>query len=164
MKIGFIIFIFTILISNAIFADELVDFTGEWTFNKSKSEFGEGGDRFVPVKIKITQNENLMMMERTYQREYDDDFVDTLKFTLDGEENQSKFWRSPRIITANWAENGQSLTIETKITFTRDGRQSEMFSTDVWQLKDHSTLSRNFTIEGPLGQMKAIYIFNRMNL
>ena len=156
----FFLTLFFILVAQA---DEKANFAGEWSFNRAKSEFGEGGDRFVPVRLVVTQNDTLMLVERTYQREYDNDFVDTLKFTLDGKENYSEFWRAPRTITATWSENGQLLTIITKITFRRDNETSDMTSTEMWRLIENgSVLSRDFAINGPMGTLKATYIFTRM--
>ena len=57
-------------------------------FDKANSQFGEGGDRFVPVKLKIIQSDSLMTIERTYQWEYENDFVDT----------QSSLWTAGKII------------------------------------------------------------------
>lgn len=139
---------------------ETVDFSGRWSFDKASSEFGEGGDRFVPIRLNIMQSDSMMTVVSTYQREYDDDFIDTLSFSLDGKENQSEFWHSPRIIIANWQEDGRSLTIKTWITFNHKDQKSEIFSSDIWKLdKEGSELTRDFTINGPLGEMKAIYIF-----
>ena len=144
-------------------AVDSINFSGEWLFDKSKSEYSEGGDRFIPIKLKIVQSDTLLLIERTYQREFDGDFVDTLKFTLDGAENYSEFWNSPRIIRASWTENKDALVIKTKITFSRDGQESEMLSTDIWRLKQDGTeISRDFTINGPWGEFNAIYVFCKM--
>ncbi|MBN1481600.1 hypothetical protein EH223_04485 [candidate division KSB1 bacterium] len=145
-----------------LLANETVNFSGQWSFDKARSEFGQGGDRFVPLRLNIMQSDSMMMVVRSYQREYDDDFIDTLSFSLDGKENHSEFWHSPRVITANWQEGGCLLTIKTWITFTHEDQESEIFSTDIWKLdKNGSALTRDFTINGPLGEMKAIYIFTK---
>ena len=145
-------------------ANANVSFEGDWTFDRANSEFGEGGDRFVPVKLQITQSDSDMTIERTYQREFEDDFIDTLKFSLDGKENHSTFWKSPRVIVANWANDEKSLTIITTITFSRDGLESETTSTDIWRiLDDGATLSRDFALDGPWGLMRAIYVFTKAN-
>ena len=104
-----------------------------------------------------------MEIERTHQRQYEDDFVDTLSFTLDGKDNYSTFWNSPRIISAYWAKDGDALTIKTQITFNRDGEESRMHSIDIWSLNsDASEISRDFTINGQWGEMKAAYVFSRI--
>lgn len=157
-----IVFILLLLSSLAIFADERANFQGEWSFNKSKSEFGQGGDRFVPIKLRVEHNDSIMTIERTFQREYNDDFVDTMTFTLDGSENHSEFWNSPRVISAHWSEDGQALTINTRITFTWEDEPSTVRSTDTWQL-DGDMLSREFAVDGRMGRLEAIYVFSRTN-
>ena len=145
-------------------ASEQVDFSGEWVFDRGQSEYGPGGDRFVPITLKIIQNDTLITVVRTYQREHENDFVDTLSFTFDGADNHSNFLNSPRIITAHWSNDNKSLIINTKIIVSRDGQNDELFLRDIWTLVENGVLlSRNFTIDGPLGRMKAHYIFTRMD-
>ena len=104
-----------------------------------------------------------MTIEPIYQRQYKDDFVDSLSFTLDGKDNFSTFWKSPRIISASWAKDGDTLTIKTQITFNSDGEESQMLSTDMWSLANNGDeITRDFTIRGPWGEMKAIYVFSRV--
>lgn len=140
-----------------------VDFNGEWLFDKTKSEYGPDGDQFVPIKLHIAQTDSTMLIVRTYQLEYQDDFVDSIKFTLDEQENHSLFWQSPRVITAGWKNNGQTLTIRTQITFRHDGESNETLSTDIWNLTNAGReILRDFTIDGPWGELKAIYVFNKV--
>ncbi len=142
-------------------AAEKVDFNGEWYFDKSKSVFADGGDRFVPFKLSVSHDDSTMIVERTYQREYTHDYVDTLSFTLDARDNFSTMWNSSRIISARWANDGQALTIRTQIISERDGQQSQMISTDIWTLANNGAeINRDFTIDGPWGEMKAVYVFS----
>ncbi len=163
LKKMYVLFVAVMLVlSFVITAEDKTDFSGTWSFSREKSQFDQGGDRFVPVTIQVDQKDNFITLQRTYQREYEDDIVDSLSFTLDGKENESRIWNSPRIITARWSEDQKELTIKTKITFTRDGQESEMNSTDKWTLQEEGQqLSRNFTIEGPMGEMKAVYVYTK---
>jgi hypothetical protein len=155
-----ILLLFVFIIAMPLCAVEPANFNGEWTFNKNKSKFDDGGDRFVPVSIKITHDDSVMSLERTYQRQYKSDLIDTLRFTLDGKENHSIFWSSPRVVSAQWTNGKKSLTIKTTMTFDHDGEEHMMLSTDIWSLlNDGAELSRDFTIDGPWGEMKAIYVF-----
>lgn len=156
-------FVFLAVFSTVVFAGaDRVNFAGEWTFDKENSKLGEFGDRFVPSKIKIAQEDNKMSVERVFQREYEDDFVMTVDFTLDGKENESEFWNSPRITVAEWSEDGKKLTIKTKITFNREGEEFEMNSTDVWSLSDDGKqLTTEFSSVSDRGEMEAVYIFKK---
>lgn len=144
-------------------AGEKINFNGEWYFDKAKSVFVDGGDRFVPIKLKVSHDDSSMIVERTYQREYTHDFVDTLSFSLDARDNFSTMMNSSRVISARWADDGQALTIRTQIISERDGQQSRMISTDIWTLtKDGVEMNRDFTLDGPWGEMKAVYVFTKI--
>jgi mannan endo-1,4-beta-mannosidase len=111
-------------------------FSGEWVFNEDKSILDNFGVGNTPYKLNITQKDGALQIMRSIIVEWGDDRVteDTLK--LDGEEMKSEFWNSPRITTANWTDEGDTLVVESKITFTRGGRTSEMVITEYWSVHD----------------------------
>lgn len=158
--------LFIVLLTNFfmlnLFAADKVDFSGEWAFNEEKSVLDENGTRFLPSIIKVTQKGNDITIEKTYQREYEDDFIIEEKLTLDGKECESEIWNSPRISTANWSEKGDTLTIATKISFERDGQTSEMVLNEAWilQEKDHGLSIKHFS-SSSWGERKITMIFEK---
>ncbi len=133
-----------------LLANNKVDFSSDWLFDKSASTLAKGGDRFAPVRLKIEQLDSLMIIQHTCQREYENDFIDMLTFSLDGKENYSEFWHSPRIITAEWSDDQKQLIINTKIIFAGENQENEIFSTDVWRLGENGAkVRRDLTFDGP---------------
>ncbi|MEJ2544986.1 MAG: glycosyl hydrolase [Calditrichaceae bacterium] len=95
------------------------DYSGYWIFDEDKSQLDTWGVNFLPSKLRINQNENRMIVEKTFVVEYEDDRVRIDTLTLDGMENESiaEFWKVPQIMTADWSENKDTLMVDTKIAF-----------------------------------------------
>ncbi len=117
-----------------------VNFSGEWIFNEEKSILDRWGVSFLPYKMEIIQKENDLTIHNTFIVEYADDRVIEQKLTLDGKECMSEFRNSPRIMTANWSENGDTLIIESKITFNRGGQTPEMVINEAWTLLEQGKI------------------------
>jgi hypothetical protein len=117
-------------------AGEKADLSGDWVFSEEKSTLDDMGTQFLPTEMKVTQKDNDLSIQRTYQREYEDDFVLEEALTMDGKECESEFWNSPRITTANWSEKGDVLAIVSNITFERDGQTSELEIKEDWSLQE----------------------------
>jgi len=117
-----------------------VNFSGEWIFNEEKSILDRWGVSFLPYKMEIIQKENDLTIHNTFIVEYADDRVIEQKLTLDGKECISEFRSSPRIMTANWSENGDTLIIESKITFNRGGQTPEMVINEAWTLLEQGKI------------------------
>jgi len=71
------------------------------------------------TKLEIDQDDVNLISKKYFIVEWGDDRVteDTLK--LDGTEQLSQFWSSPRVTTATWSQNYETLFVESKTTFTR---------------------------------------------
>lgn len=119
---------------------EKVDFSGEWIFNEEKSVLDNWVVSFLPYKLKITQKENDLTIQSTYILEYADDRITEEKLTLDGKECELEFMNLPRIKTANWSENEDTLIIESKVTFNRGGQTSEMVVKEAWSLQEQGNI------------------------
>jgi mannan endo-1,4-beta-mannosidase len=117
-----------------------VDFSGEWIFNEEKSILDRWGVSFLPYKMEIIQEGNDLTIQNTFIVEYADNNVIEQKLTLDGKECKSEFRNSPRIMTANWSESGDTLIIESKITFNRGGQASEMMINEAWTLQEQGKI------------------------
>ena len=123
---------------------EDTNFSGTWIFNESKSVLGHRGAGSAPYKMKITQLENELIIEKTIIVEWGDNTVsvDTLK--TDGSEHHSEMWNSPMITTAFWSAQKDTLKIDSKVTFNRDNRPSELIIRQDWTLnKNRKILSLN---------------------
>jgi mannan endo-1,4-beta-mannosidase len=114
------------------------DFTGTWIFNEDQSTLDNIGVSFLPYKLTVNQNNNLLVIQKTFIVEWGDDriLVDTL--TLDGEENvtMADFGNLPQVMKASWSENADTLMIEIKVTFNHDGQASEMITRENWILQE----------------------------
>ena len=122
--------------------DELkrVNFVGEWLFNEEKSVLDNWGVGGIPYTLKISQQENELNIQKSFILEYADDRVTEEKLTLDSQESHSEMWNSPRIMTAKWSENGDSLFIDSKVQFGPGGRSFEMKINEVWSLPEQGKI------------------------
>jgi hypothetical protein len=129
-------FVLVLGVTVGLFAGDKIDFSGEWSFTEEKSELDDMGTQFLPTKLVITQKGNDLSVQRVFEREYEDDWVVEEKLTLDGKECKSEFWNSPRVTTANWSKDDDTLVLDTKIVFERDGETNEVTTNEVWSLKE----------------------------
>ncbi|MBN2410771.1 hypothetical protein JXQ31_03695 [candidate division KSB1 bacterium] len=155
----FIVFLTGLLLLD-VFAGDQLDFSGEWVLNENKSMLDENGTNFLPSKLMVTQKGNDITIVKTFQREYEDDFVIEEKLTLDGKECKSEFWNSPRTTTATWSAKGDTLTIASKIFFEGGGQSSEMILNEAWSIKDRNLSIKHFS-SSSWGERKITIIFDK---
>jgi hypothetical protein len=119
------------------------NFSGTWTMNAEKSNLGNagggGGRGFGGGNFVAKQDGNTLTVERTMNRQ-GQEMTMTSTYSLDGKETTSTAGggmggESKSI--AKWSADGKSLTITTKRSFNGNERTS----TEIWSLKDASTLS-----------------------
>jgi hypothetical protein len=143
-------------------AGDPVSFSGEWILNQSKRVLDENGTQFLTVKMTLIQAGNDLTVQKSFNNEFQGDFVGEEKLTLDGKECKSEFWNSPRTSTANWSLKGDTLTIATTIVFERDGQKSEMLMKEALSLKDDGkTLSVQHFSSSTWGERKTTMVFDR---
>jgi len=137
-------------------------FSGEWTFDEEKSVLDNMGVSSLPFKLGIIQKDNDLIIQRTIVLEYADDKITEEKLTVDGKENKSEFWNSPRFITANWSEKGDTLILKSKVVFNRGGQTSEMVVNEAWYLQEQGSVLaiRQFS-SSFWGERKITLIFDR---
>ena len=113
------------------------DFSGYWIFNEEKSRLDNRGAGFLPYKLQIKQNKNNMIIAKTFIVEYADDRVRVDTLMLDGKENKSlaDYWNVPQLTTANWSDNHDTLTIETKIIFGQGEQSFVSITREKWLLQ-----------------------------
>jgi hypothetical protein len=130
--------------------------------NQEKSELGEQGRRFLPSKLNIKHEGNTMIVERIYQREYEDDFVMKEDLTLDGKECKNEVWNdNMKTSVANWSEDGTILTITSTIIFQSDGNEFEIKTTEILSQTEKTSLSIDYTSESSRGERKGLLIFDK---
>ena len=113
------------------FAGDKTDLSGKWVFSVEKCTLDEMGTDFLPT-LTVTQKKNEFTVEKVFQREYEDDIIIRETVTLDGKENKSEFWNSPRTTTATWSAPKDTLTVNSIIEFQGGGQSSEKIINEAW--------------------------------
>ena len=83
-------------------------------------------------------------------------------FPLDGTEISSEFRNFPRLSSANWTADGQSLIIATKIVFRRRGNEFEIATSETWSLQEGGqVLVIEYVSSSPRRETKATLIYTQ---
>ena len=114
-----------------------VNFSGIWVFNEEKSSLDNSGAGNLPYKLEIKQEGNELNIKYTIILEYADNRITEENLMLDGSENISEFLDSPRITTAGFSENKDSLCINSTVTFQRGDRTFDMITHETWTLQNN---------------------------
>jgi mannan endo-1,4-beta-mannosidase len=118
------------------------DFSGEWVLNEEHTVIENMGMSNLPFKLKITQNDSILTVQKIYIIEYANDRITTDSIKLDGTENRSEMWNLPMVIKTKWSARNDTLNIESKISFNRGGQTTDMTMQELWSLQDQgNTLS-----------------------
>ena len=138
-----------------------VDFSGEWSFNESKSDMGEG--RFqTSLKLTIKQEGNNLTIERLQKGRDGQERKSTQELTLDGKESEYTAGRGTRKSTVTWSDDGLALTVKSTMVFDRDGETMEMKSVEQWKLTDGGKiLSIESASSTPRGERKATMVYDK---
>jgi hypothetical protein len=141
-----------------------VSFSGEWKFDEDASTLDNSGTGSLPYQLTIDKDENGLSIKRTMVSEYGDNTVTDEQLALDGKEKAFKapFGNVPKMVTARQSENGDTLFIDSKITFTNSGRTSEWITNEVWALKEEGkVLSVKQTSNSFRGKRSVTAIYNK---
>lgn len=146
-----------------------VNFSGTWSLNAQKSTMGQGqgqqpqgqsqsqGQRGgVGGNFVAKQDGNVLTVERTRG-----DQKITSRYTLDGKESINTTGRGNSKSIATWSADGKSLSIVTTRSFERDGKTTEMKTTEVWTLTNPSTISIASTMKTPNGERKTTMVYEK---
>jgi hypothetical protein len=137
-----------------------VDFSGEWKLNEGKSDLGQFGGRGAARKLKISAEADALNFERTSPSPSGEEITSKEKLTFDGKESESTvFGNSKKKSTAKWAEDGQSMVINSTILFDRNGDVMEIKIQETWKLNADGTLSIESNSSSSFGEntMKLVY-------
>lgn len=152
------------------------NFSGSWTYNAAKSSQPQsqgqgqgqgqrpgGPDRggFGGGDFTITQEGNLLTVERTMTGPDGTARTTTSKYTLDGKESINTARMGESKSFATWSSDGKKLTIKTTRTMSRNGESTTMTSTEVWSLTDGKTLQIETSMSTPNGERKQTSVYNK---
>jgi hypothetical protein len=154
MKQIFYLLVFSLISISSM--GEVVDFSGTWNLNKSKSTLN---DQFsmAPNQIILTQNNDGLAVERhgSFQ---DQDYTISDKFTLDGKECINAGWMdTEKKSTAVWSADKKSLTITSKISMQDGG---EMTINETYQ-KEENNLKMVVSVSSSFGDSTETYVFEK---
>ena len=108
----------TLLISSIATA-QVVNFSGSWKLNNSKSELGYEFS-LAPKQIILTQKGNELSVEKQHNFQ-DQDFTMNEKITLDGIECVNIWFQdTQKTSTAAWSDDKKSLIVTSKVSTDND--------------------------------------------
>ncbi len=139
------------------------DFSGTWVLNEDRSDLGRMGAGMAPARLEVAQQGTGLSVKTTRVVEYADDQVTEEKLVLDGSESKSEFMNSPRVTTAQLAEGGREIVIDSVTTFNFGGPPSKMTSRDAWTLTDGGKeLSIKRHVSSPRGEQNMTLVFSKI--
>jgi len=129
--LGFVVFS---MASTSLFAQ--ANFSGTWTFNESKSNFGDSQFRFAATSMVVTQDANTLTVESTMPSRDGGEMKTSAKYTFDGKVSENPMFNTTRKSTVTWSPDKTSMIIASTMTFDMNGETREMKSTDTWKLAE----------------------------
>jgi hypothetical protein len=137
-------------------------FSGNWIFNEEKSELDNWGAGNVPYKMELSLNDTQLDLVRSQIVEWGDDRITAETLFLDGRESHSEMWTSPMITTGWKSVNGDTVSIVSKIIFTRDGQRSEWLTRETWFVrKETGDLEIQQSSTTRRGQRQVTLVYDR---
>jgi hypothetical protein len=151
----FLLFSFTTVNNRA-------NFSGDWKLDESKSELGNAAGR-TARSLKAEQKDNDITISRTTPGfNGGDPVTTTYTVTYDGKVTESEgFGGSKRKSTAKWSDDGLTLTINSVMTFERDGQTMEFKSNETWSLTKEGLLSVVTQSSSPRGESTTKAVYNK---
>src|SRR5215213_8773554 len=132
-----------------------VNFSGVWTLNKEKSEFGQFGENIAPKKITINSADNSVTIERLSPTMTGEEYTTKETLTFDGKEVETPLYGpNKKKSTAKWSADGQSLLISQIINFDNNGELMEIKVEEVWKLNASGQLSLESTSNSSFGTLE----------
>ena len=139
-----------------------LDVSGTWILDEDRSDLGKSGAAFAPSRLELAQRGSELTVRTTRIVEYEDDHVSEEKLLLDGTEAKSEFMNSPRVSTARLSPSGDSLTIESVVTFKQGSPGAKMTTRETWRLADGGdrlVIQRH--VSSPRGEQDLTLVFDR---
>ena len=139
------------------------NFTGDYTLNESKSTFGQFGARMAAKKLKVDGQAESLSISRTSNGP-NGEFTSSEKITLDGKPSENTiFGNNKKISTTKWSEDGQTLTVNSSMTFERNGEKTEIKTVESWKLSDEGkTLNIESTSTSSRGTFTTKLVYDKV--
>lgn len=133
MKRRFTISLMLVAVAVAFAFVAAPNFSGEWTFNESKSDLGDAQFRFVWETLKITHTGNTITIVK-HGESQNGPFDQEEKLTLDGKASENPFFGdNVRKSTVTWSGETMVVTSEATLNFNGESNsfsQKESYSLD----------------------------------
>ena len=135
---------------------EGINFSGTWKLNNEKSTLFEQFS-LAPIQMIVTQTADTLVVEK-HGNFQGTDYVTKDKFSLDGKECVNVGWmNSKKTSTAVWSEDGQTLTISSKMP-AQDGGEATM--KEVYQMAENN-LKVGLNAASSMGEMSETYLLEK---
>jgi hypothetical protein len=150
----------SLMISSLSYGQGAVNFSGNWVFNESKSNLGEGGGRMVSPTIVITQDATSFSMDRTFAGQDGTERKMSEKYTLDGKECVNPVFNTQKKSKAVWSADQKVLTVSSVLVFDMNGESNEIKSVEVFKLSGNEmTIDSHST--SSMGERKATLVYTK---
>ena len=161
-NLSFVSIIVFVLGTTMLFAAN-PNFSGVWNLDQEKSEMGQGGRMgMTALKLTITQDEKQISIDRFTSSEFRGDVTTTDKVTLDGKETVNSSDFGDRKMTATFAADGKSLTIQSAMEMNREGQTFHINTTEIWTLtEDGAVLKIDQTRTSSRGERQSVLYYNK---
>jgi len=149
-------FLVVALLISSFASAQVVNFSGNWKLNSSKSKLN---DEFsmAPKEIILEQKGNDLNVEK-HSSFQDQDFTTNDKLTLDGKECINPGWQdSQKKSIVTWSEDKKSLKITSKFPMNDGG---EMIIVEVYKM-DGSTMLIESSISSSFGDMAETMVYDK---
>jgi len=149
-------FILAALMITSVATAQVVDLSGSWKLNTSKSKLGEQFS-MAPKEIILAQTANELNVEK-HSSFQDQDFTTNDKFTLDGKECINPAWQdTQKKSTVVWGDDRKSLKCTTKFPMNDGG---EMTIIEVYKM-DGTTLVIESSASSSYGDMAETMVYDK---
>jgi hypothetical protein len=147
------------------------NFSGDWKLNKSKSDFGRmdvfcNTDYLYAFTImKIDGQEGFLIVDEGGPSPEGTLVTRQEKLTFDGRESEASLFRNTKKkSTVKWSDDGQTMTVNSVITYDLDGEKTAMKVTEVWKLiNGGKSISLQFNSNSTSGENAMRLVYDRTN-
>lgn len=140
------------------------NFSGEWTLNEQKSDFGSSNFRMgAATTLKVKQEDASITIARNGMAPNGETYTWEEKLTADGKETETPvFGNGKRNASLKWSGDNKSFTVNSKTILERDGNSVEINSTEVFKLSDDGkTLTMEVNSTSSFGAFTRILVYDR---
>jgi hypothetical protein len=142
--------------ATSVVAQSKPNFSGTWTLNVAKSEFGP-----LPApdsRTDVIEHNDPTIKDNVTQKGGQGDIVGTINYTTDGKEVTNQL--GPREIKSTLAWEGSNLVVNSKLMYN----DAEITIKNVWTLSDDGkTLTQNAHITSPMGELDNKMVYEKQD-